>query len=97
MGVVSGLRLDRPFGTFVPPLGGARSGAPDVGRPRNRYSEGLSTAACPVALQGRVRRPRIGKSHFFAELLVEECFREPGTLAVCIRETQKDAEKSAKR
>jgi hypothetical protein len=27
-----------------------------------------------------------GKSHFFGELMVEECLRVPGTLAVCIRE-----------
>ena len=30
-----------------------------------------------------------GKSHFFGELMVEECLRVPGTLAVCIREVQK--------
>src|SRR5271169_2061571 len=38
-----------------------------------------------------------GKSHFFAELMVEECLREKGTLAVCIRETQKTLKDSAKR
>jgi len=30
-----------------------------------------------------------GKSHFFAELLVEDCLREPGLRAVCIREFQR--------
>lgn len=38
-----------------------------------------------------------GKSHFFAELLVEKCVAEPGTHAVCIREVQKSLAQSAKR
>lgn len=38
-----------------------------------------------------------GKSHFFGELLVEECLRESGTLAVCIREVQKTLAQSSKR
>lgn len=38
-----------------------------------------------------------GKSHFFAELLVEECLAVPGTRAVCIREVQKSLKESAKR
>ena len=38
-----------------------------------------------------------GKSHFFAELLVEDCLREPGLSAVCIREIQKDLTHSSKR
>ncbi len=38
-----------------------------------------------------------GKSHFFGELLVEECFRNPGTLAVCIREVQRTLSQSSKR
>ena len=38
-----------------------------------------------------------GKSHFFAELLVEECLMQPGTRAVCIREVQKSLKESAKR
>lgn len=42
-----------------------------------------------------------GKSHFFAELLVEDALREPGESgeglrAVCIREVQKDLKESAK-
>lgn len=36
-----------------------------------------------------------GKSHFFAELLVEDCLRNPGLRAVCIREVQKDLKHSA--
>ena len=38
-----------------------------------------------------------GKSHFFAELLVEDAIRIPGFRAVCIREVQKSLAESAKR
>jgi phage terminase large subunit len=38
-----------------------------------------------------------GKSHFFAELLVETCQAERGTLAVCIREAQRTLAQSSKR
>ena len=38
-----------------------------------------------------------GKSHFFGELLVETCEAEPGTSAVCIRESQKTLAQSSKR
>lgn len=38
-----------------------------------------------------------GKSHFFAEMLVEHCILNPGTRAVCIREIQKSLEQSVKR
>lgn len=38
-----------------------------------------------------------GKSHFFAELLVEDAIRFPGLRAVCIREVQKSLKESAKR
>ena len=38
-----------------------------------------------------------GKSHFFAELLVERAMLNPGIRAVCIRETQKSLDQSAKR
>lgn len=43
-----------------------------------------------------------GKSHFFGELLIEDCLSEPGNtgdgmLAVCIREVQKDLAQSSKR
>ena len=36
-----------------------------------------------------------GKSHFFAELLIEDCLINKGTRAVCIREVQKDLKDSA--
>lgn len=38
-----------------------------------------------------------GKSHFFAELLVERCLMSLGTRAVCVRELQKSLKESAKR
>lgn len=38
-----------------------------------------------------------GKSHFFGELLVEECLATKGTLAVCLREVQKTLAQSSKR
>lgn len=38
-----------------------------------------------------------GKSHFFAEALVERAMLVPGTRAVCIREVQKSLEQSVKR
>lgn len=37
-----------------------------------------------------------GKSHFFAELMVEEALRTPGYRAVCVREVMKDLSESAK-
>ena len=38
-----------------------------------------------------------GKSHFFAELLVECCILNPGTRWACIREVQKSLDQSVKR
>lgn len=38
-----------------------------------------------------------GKSHFFAELLIEEHIRNPAMRSVCIREIQRSLEQSAKR
>lgn len=38
-----------------------------------------------------------GKSHFFAELLIEDSLREKGLLSVCIREVQKSLKESSKR
>jgi len=37
-----------------------------------------------------------GKSHFFAELLIERCLLIPGTRAVCVREVQKSLDQSVK-
>ena len=38
-----------------------------------------------------------GKSHFFAELLVEQAILRPGLRAVCVREVQNDLKESVKR
>jgi phage terminase large subunit len=38
-----------------------------------------------------------GKSHFFAEKLIDDSLYEKGTLSVCIREVQKSLKESAKR
>lgn len=38
-----------------------------------------------------------GKSHFFAEMMVEACLLAPGTRAVCVREVQKSLKDSSKR
>jgi phage terminase large subunit len=38
-----------------------------------------------------------GKSHFFAEALIERCIMRPGTRWACIREVQKSLEQSVKR
>lgn len=37
-----------------------------------------------------------GKSHFFAEMLVERCLLNPGTRAACVREVQKSLKHSVK-
>jgi phage terminase large subunit len=47
--------------------------------------------------KGAYGRRGSGKSHFFGELMVEECLMVPGTLAVCIREVQKSLMQSSKR
>lgn len=38
-----------------------------------------------------------GKSHFFAEKLIEDCLEQKGMLALCLRETQKSLAQSSKR
>ncbi|MBX6392551.1 MAG: PBSX family phage terminase large subunit [Burkholderiales bacterium] len=50
----------------------------------------------PARYKGAYGGRGSGKSHFFAELLIEECLREPGTRAVCIREHLKDLKDSSK-
>jgi len=51
----------------------------------------------PARYKGAYGGRGSGKSHFFGEMLVEEAFRTPGTLAVCIREVQKTLAQSSKR
>ena len=38
-----------------------------------------------------------GKSHFFAEAVVERCIMQPGSRIVCVREVQKSLKDSVKR
>lgn len=51
----------------------------------------------PARYKGAYGGRGSGKSHFFAEMLVEECVRFPGTRAVCVREVQKSLKESAKK
>ena len=51
----------------------------------------------PARYKGAYGGRGSGKSHFFGELMVEECLGVPGTLAVCIREVQKSLMQSSKR
>lgn len=51
----------------------------------------------PARYKGAYGGRGSGKSHFFAEMLVEECLRFPGTRAVCVREVQKSLKESAKK
>jgi phage terminase large subunit len=51
----------------------------------------------PARYKGAYGGRGSGKSHFFGELMVEECLMVPGTLAVCIREVQKSLMQSSKR
>lgn len=51
----------------------------------------------PARYKGAYGGRGSGKSHFFGELLVEECQSTKGTLAVCIREVQKTLAQSSKR
>ncbi|MDE5451317.1 PBSX family phage terminase large subunit [Bradyrhizobium sp. CSA112] len=63
----------------------------------------IPTAECFAPLLERARYKGAwggrgsGKSHFFGELLVEECQAEKGMLGVCIREVQKTLAQSSKR
>ncbi len=50
----------------------------------------------PARYKGAYGGRGSGKSHFFAELLVEECYRSPATRAICIREVQKTLAESSK-
>lgn len=50
----------------------------------------------PAPYKGAYGGRGSGKSHFFAELMVEESIAFPGLRSVCIREVQKDLKDSAK-
>lgn len=51
----------------------------------------------PSRLKGAYGGRGSGKSHFFAELLIEDHLRHPGMRSVCVREIQKSLRDSSKR
>ena len=51
----------------------------------------------PARYKGAYGGRGSGKSHFFAEMLVDQCLDHNGMLAVCIREVQKSLAQSSKR
>jgi len=51
----------------------------------------------PARYKGAYGGRGSGKSHFFAELLIEDHLRHPGLRSVCIREVQKTLKDSSKR
>jgi len=51
----------------------------------------------PARYKGAYGGRGSGKSHFFGELMVEECILHPGLAAVCIREVQRTLTQSSKR
>ena len=72
-------------------------------RPEGRRKLHIKTADVfepllqPARYKGAYGGRGSGKSHFFAELLVETCILQLGTAAVCIREVQRTLTQSAKR
>jgi len=51
----------------------------------------------PARYKGAYGGRGSGKSHFFAESIIDECIVHPGTAVVCIREVQRTLTQSAKR
>lgn len=51
----------------------------------------------PARYKGAFGGRGSGKSHFFAGLLIDDCLRQKGLRAICIREAQKSLKESAKR
>lgn len=51
----------------------------------------------PARYKGAYGGRGSGKSHYFAEALIERCLTSPGTRWACIREVQKSLEQSVKR
>ena len=50
----------------------------------------------PARYKGAYGGRGSGKSHFFAELLIERCLARPQTRAVCVREVQRSLDQSVK-
>ncbi|AGA64620.1 Phage terminase large subunit [Liberibacter crescens BT-1] len=62
-----------------------------------KTAEAFKALLAPAPYKGIYGGRGSGKSHFFAELLVEDHLLTPGLLSVCVREVQKSLEQSAKR
>lgn len=60
-------------------------------------AEAFEPLLAPSRYKGAYGGRGSGKSHFFAGMLVEEHFRNPGMRSVCIREVQKSLKDSAKK
>ena len=66
-------------------------------KPDIRTAEVFEPLLAPARYKGAYGGRGSGKSHFFAEAIIEECILHPGTSAVCIREIQRTLTQSAKR
>ena len=62
-----------------------------------RTAEVFAPLLNPARYKGAWGGRGSGKSHFFAELLIEDSMRIPGMRAACIREVQKSLKQSSKR
>ena len=62
-----------------------------------RTAEVFAPLLNPARYKGAWGGRGSGKSHFFAELLIEDSMRVPGMRAACIREVQKSLKQSSKR
>jgi phage terminase large subunit len=80
------------------PFNSKQSGASLSGRTLDiKTAEAFAPLLQPARYKGAYGGRGSGKSHFFADLLVEDCLAEPGMLAVCIREVQYTLAQSSKR
>src|SRR4051812_45335566 len=59
--------------------------------------EAFEPLLAPARYKGAWGGRGSGKSHFFAEKLIDDCVCERGLLSVCIREVQSSLKDSAKR
>jgi phage terminase large subunit len=59
-------------------------------------AEAFEPLLAPARYKGAHGGRGSGKSHFFAEMLVEQCDMRPGTRAACVREVQKSLKNSVK-
>jgi len=97
--------LDRGWGKATQPIGNGEDGAFElihriervIVHPEIPTAKIFEPLLAPSRYKGAYGGRGSGKSHFFGELLVENCQAERGTLAVCIREAQRTLTQSSKR